>query len=114
MKRNLAKLAQNSLYGKFGQRVNMTNTKFVTDPSEFYNILLNDKLTDINVSYLNDEMIQANYKDKNVFVDNDNNINIFIAIYTTANARLRLFEKLDKLGKAVGSLLRYGLDCILR
>jgi hypothetical protein len=101
VKRNLAKLAQNSLYGKFGQRVNMTQTEFVTDPCRFYEILLDDKLSDINTNFISDEMIQINYKYKDSFVENYNNINIFIAIYTTANARLRLFKKLTDLGEAV-------------
>jgi hypothetical protein len=101
VKRQLAKLAMNSLYGKFGQRNNMSQTEFVTQPSRFYELLLNNKLTDIHVTYLTEDMIQVNYRYKDVFVDNKFNTNIFIALYTTANARLRLYDQLAKLGKAV-------------
>ena len=42
--RAIAKLCLNSLWGKFGQRTNMSQTKYVTEVSEFYEILLDDKL----------------------------------------------------------------------
>ena len=42
--RSIAKLCLNSLWGKFGQRSNMSQTKYETEISEFYEILLDDKL----------------------------------------------------------------------
>ena len=47
--RNISKLCLNSLSGKFGQRSNMSQTKYVTEVSEFYEILLNDKLDNLNI-----------------------------------------------------------------
>ena len=38
--RSISKLCLNSLWGKFGQRSNMSQTKYVTEVSEFYEILL--------------------------------------------------------------------------
>jgi hypothetical protein len=101
VKRTIAKLCMNSLYGKFGQRDNMSQTEFVTEPSKFYELLLNEKLTDLNFFLLTEEMIQVNYKYEDIFVKNNYNTNIFLALFTTANARLRLYEKLDEVGKAV-------------
>ena len=40
--RSIAKLCLNSLWGKFSQRPNMSQTKYVTEVSEFYEILLDD------------------------------------------------------------------------
>ena len=37
--RSISKLCLNSLWGKFGQRSNMSQTKKVTEVSEFYEIL---------------------------------------------------------------------------
>lgn len=51
-KRAVAKICLNSLWGKFGQRQNMSQTEYVTDVRRFYEILLDDRLTDINVNYL--------------------------------------------------------------
>jgi hypothetical protein len=39
--------------------------------------------------------------DRTGLIENDFNTNIIIAAFTTANARLRLYEMLDKLGKSV-------------
>ena len=56
--RSIAKLCLNSLWGKFGQRNNMSQTKYVTDVSEFYRILLDDKLDNKNFQFINDDMVQ--------------------------------------------------------
>ncbi|KAK7605181.1 hypothetical protein V9T40_007039 [Parthenolecanium corni] len=100
-KRALAKLCLNSLWGKFGQRNNMPATEFVTDACRFYEILLDDRLQDINVLYLTDEMLQVNYKYKDKYLENKYNTNIFIAVYTTAQARLKLYDQLSALDRAV-------------
>ena len=39
-KRAVAKICLKSLWGKFCQRLNMTQTKYVTNPCEFFKILL--------------------------------------------------------------------------
>ena len=101
VRRQLAKLAMNSLYGKFGQRNNMAQNEFVTDVCRFYELLLDKRLEDVNLIFISDEMVQVTYKYKDYYVKNDYNTNIFIAAFTTANARLRLYEKLGELGKAV-------------
>jgi hypothetical protein len=46
-------------------------------------------------------MLQIDYKYKGCYVENDFNTNIFIAAFTTANARLRLYEMLGILGEPV-------------
>ena len=55
--RSIAKLCLNSLWGKFGQRSNMSQTKYVTEVSEFYEILLDDKLDNKNFQFINDDMV---------------------------------------------------------
>jgi hypothetical protein len=100
-KRAVAKICLNSLWGKFGQRQNMGATEYVTDVKRFYEILLDEKLDNIRINDINENMLQIGYKLKDCYVENDFNTNIFIAAFTTANARLRLYEMLDKLGKNV-------------
>ena len=99
--RSIAKLCLNSLWGKFGQRNNMSQTKYITDVSEFYEILLDDKLANKNFQLINDDMVQMTYNFKDQFVDNSNNTNIFIACFTTSHARLMLYDKLDYLNEKV-------------
>ncbi len=72
----------------------MSQTEYVSDVRRFYEILPDDRLTDINVNYLTDDMAQMSYKFKDYYIEN-------IALFTTANARLRLYEKLDELDEAV-------------
>ena len=99
--RSISKLCLNSLWGKFGQRTNMNQTKYVTDPSEFYQILLDDTVSNLNIQFVNDDMVQMTYNFKDHFIDNSNNTNIYIACFTTSSARLMLCDKLDYLQEKV-------------
>jgi hypothetical protein len=100
-KRAVVKICLNSLWGKFGQRQNMGATEYVTDVKRFYEILLDDKLDNIHINQINEDMLQIDYKYKGCYVENDFNTNIFMAAFTTANARLRLYEMLGILGERV-------------
>ena len=108
--RSISKLCLNSLWGKFGQRSNMSQTKYVTEVSEFYEILLNDKLDNINFQFINDDMVQMTYNFKDQFVDNSKNTNVYIACFTTSHARLMLYNKLDCLNEKV---LYFDTDSII-
>ena len=99
--RRISKLCLNSLWGKFGQRSNMSQTKYVTEISEFYEILLDDKLDNINFQFINDDMLQMTHNFKDQFVDNSKNTNIYMACSTTSYARLMLCDKLDYLQEKV-------------
>ena len=99
--RAIAKLCLNSLWGKFGQRNNMKKTEYVTEPSKFYKILLNEKIDDLNIQFINEDMVEMTYNLKDQFVDNSKDTNIFIAAFTTSHARLMLYEVLDKLDDTV-------------
>ena len=99
--RAIAKLCLNSLRGEFGQRTNMSQTKYITELAEFYEILLDDKVDNLNVQFINDDMVQMSYNFKDQFVDNSTSMNIFIACFTTSHTRLLLYDKLDYLGNRV-------------
>ena len=108
--RSISKLCLNSLWGKFGQRSNMSQTKYVTEVSEFYEILLDDKLDNKNFQFINDDMIQMTYNFKDQFIDNSKNTNIYITCFTTSHARLMLYNKLDYLNEKV---LYFDTDSII-
>ena len=108
--RAIAKICLNSLWGKFGQRNNMNQCKYVTDINEFYQIILNDTLDNLNMNFINEDMVQMSYTHKDQFVDNSYNTNIYIACFTTSSARLMLYEKLDYLGQNV---LYFDTDSII-
>ncbi len=100
-KRAIAKLCLNSLWGKFGQRQNMSKTVYVTEPKEFYEILLDDSVDNLAIQFINEDMVQMTYNLKDDFVDNSKDTNIFIACFTTSHARMMLYQVLDKLGDQV-------------
>ena len=108
--RSISKLCLNSLWGKFGQRSNMSQTKYLTEVSEFYEILLDNKLDNINFQFINDDMVQMSYNFKDQFVDNSKNTNVYIACFTTSHARLMLYNKLDYLKEKV---LYFDTDSII-
>ena len=88
----------------------MSQTKYITEVSEFYEILLDDKLDNINFQFINDDMAQMTYSFKDQFVDNSKNTNIYIACFTTSQARLMLYNKLDYLKEKV---LYFDTDSII-
>ena len=88
----------------------MSQTKYVTEVSEFYEILLDDKLDNTNFQFIYDDMVQMTYNFKDQFVDNSNNTNIYIACFTTRHARLMLYNKLDYLKEKV---LYFDTDSII-
>ncbi|XP_072377781.1 uncharacterized protein [Diabrotica undecimpunctata] len=100
-KRAVAKICLNSLWGKFGQRMNMKQTEYVVDIKRWYEVLMNDKINLTNVTFINDNIAQVSYDYKDVFVEDPTSTNIFVALFTTSNARLRLYEMIDRLGEAV-------------
>ena len=71
------------------------------EPAGFDKILLNETHEDINIQFLNKDMVQMHYNLKNQFVDNHNNINIPIAAFTTSHAPEMLYRVLDQLGDQV-------------
>ena len=88
----------------------MSQTKYVTEVSEFYKILLDDKLDNKNFQFINDDMVQMTYNFKDQFVNNSKNTNVYIACFTTSHARLMLYNKLDYLKDKV---LYFNTDSIV-
>ena len=88
----------------------MSQTKYITDVSEFYEILLDDKLSNKNFNFIDENMVQMNYNLKDQFVENAVNTNVYIACFTTSHARLMLYDKLDYMKEKV---LYFDTDSII-
>tara|TARA_R100000951_G_scaffold115995_1_gene126051 strand:- start:3166 stop:6990 length:3825 start_codon:yes stop_codon:yes gene_type:complete len=99
--RAIAKLCLNSLWGKFGQRTNLTKNEIVKTKEELYKIIFNETYEDINWIDISDDKLQVSYKVKDKFVENDYNTSIAVASFTTASARCRLYTALEKLQRQV-------------
>tara|TARA_R110000803_G_scaffold70074_1_gene132774 strand:- start:813 stop:4511 length:3699 start_codon:yes stop_codon:yes gene_type:complete len=104
--RFIAKLCLNSLWGKFGQRLNMGKSVIVSNQAEFYKVFTNPQYENFNVLELGKEGDETrkcliNYSVKDKYVENDYNTNVAIACFTTSSARLRLYEALEVLQRQV-------------
>src|SRR6266853_2534467 len=108
--RFIAKLCLSSLWGGFGKRTNMKQTEYIEDLDKYYALLNNDTIKNLNMIFINDRTIKATYIYKDKFEKETFDTNIHIAAFTTAHARLRLYNVLDKLGRAV---LYYDTDSII-
>jgi len=107
--RSVAKIALNSMWGKFGQNLK-TQIKVFNDPLEFHNFLDSDAIQVCQVSVRNDHMVEVQYKYKEEDVPVSPHLNIFIAEFTTCWARLRLYGALELLGDRV---LYYDTDSVV-
>ena len=109
-RKQTAKLMLNSFWGKFGQRPNKPKTVTITSPSQLFPLLFNNhkKLTTLRIC--NEDVLEAVYTELDENVVPSNKTNVFIPTFTTAWARLRLYEALDVLQKQV---LYYDTDSVI-
>jgi hypothetical protein len=99
--RFISKICLNSLWGKFGQVPKYRQNKYIDSEADFYKIILDDKIENIAISFINDETVYTSYETKNEYVKQNYDTNIYIACFTTAWARLRLYDMIDRLGRNV-------------
>ena len=99
--RALAKLMLNSFWGKFGQGTNKSQIEAITEPSKLFKMLSDDSVDIQSIRIVNEEMVQVVHKKTEEESTVNPNINVFIAAFTTAYARLKLYEALELLGERV-------------
>ena len=100
----------NSMWGKFGQRLNKTQVQPFQDPQSFHRFLDTDSLDVRHVSVINDDLVETHYQYQDEHIPVSPNLNIFVACFTTCWARLRLYAALEPLGERV---LYYDTDSII-
>ena len=108
--RTLAKLMLNSMWGKFGQRLNKTQIQTFDDPQAFHRFLNTDTMDVRHVSVVNDQMVEVHYQYQDEDIPMSPNLNIFVACFTTSWARLRLYTALEQLQQRV---LYYDTDSVI-
>ncbi len=96
--RALAKLMLDAFWGKFGQRLNMSQVEYVEDPAVFFDKMSSDSEEITAVNFVNDSMVEMRWRFRDDFVETSGKVNVVIAAYTTAQARLKLYSYLDRLG----------------
>ena len=96
--------------GKFAQRSNLIKTKMVTEPKEFFHFLDSSEFEVSDARLVNDETVEVHYKNTDEFAEQNDKVNIVIAAFTTAYARLKLYDLLDLLQERV---LYYDTDSVI-
>ncbi|CAH0556585.1 unnamed protein product [Brassicogethes aeneus] len=99
--RFIAKLMLNSFWGKFGQRANLMQTAVITKPFELFTMLTDPSVIVNNMVIVSEEMLLICWTKHEDAILPLNTVNVAIAAYTTAMARLELYSYLEKLGKRV-------------
>ena len=92
-KRALAKLMLNSFWGKFGQASNKSQVESISSPSKFHQLLNQDDTHIHAIRVVNEEMLEIVYNKIAEAAPIQPHINIFIAAFTTAHARLHLYRQ---------------------
>jgi len=99
-RRQVAKIMLNSFSGKFGQR-NMTKLVYFKDPAKYFQLITNPAIIVHSVVMVTDTMLTVAYTNEDEFVEVMGNTNVVLAAFTTAQARLSLYEYIEKLGERV-------------
>ena len=96
--------------GKFAQRSNMPKTDLMYDPKDFFELLYSDEFEVCDARLVNDDAMEVHYRNMKGFEDTNNKVNVVIAAFTTAYARLKLYDLLDLLQERV---LYYDTDSVI-
>lgn len=108
--RSLAKLMLNSFWGKFGQRENQPKTTIVYEPDKLFQLLTDPSIEVNNTIPINEKCLTVNWTFKHEIDEKLPFINVCIAAYTTTQARLKLYEYIEKLRERV---IYYDTDSII-
>ena len=88
----------------------MTKTEMVTEPKVVFDYLDSDQYEVSDARMVNDKTVEVHYKKKDEFIEQNDKVNIVIAAFTTAYARLKLYDLLDLLQERI---LYYDTDSVI-
>lgn len=97
----VAKLMLNSLWGKFGENPRHRQYEYIVHEKDLYRIMTSDKYEDVEINFVANDQLEISYYNKAEMTDTQKTANIYVAAFTTAWARLRLYEVMDFLGDRV-------------
>ncbi|XP_049825039.1 uncharacterized protein LOC126265968 [Aethina tumida] len=108
--RYLAKLMLNSFWGEFGQRESQPQTTIVNDPQECFDLLAHPSKNVNSMTPVNEQTVVINWEYADEAVESLPTVNVVIAAFVTAQARLKLYEYLEMLDTHV---LYYDTDSVI-
>ena len=82
-------------------RDNFTQKEYCFNLEQIINIVFNKKYEDASTMILDEDIVLTEYKNKQEYYKPNPSVNVYIALFTTAHARLKLYELLDILQERV-------------
>ena len=82
----------------------------VTEPKQFFEYMYSSEFEVTDARLVNDETVEVHYRNTEEFEEQNNKVNIVIAAFTTAYARLKLYDLLDLLQERI---LYYDTDSVV-
>ena len=88
----------------------MTKTEYFSEPSKFFDLVTNQNKIVKNVDICRENLLLANWEDTKSNVEAHACSNVIVAAFVTVQARLKLYEPLEKLNERV---LYFDTDSII-
>uniref|UniRef100_A0A914MNU5 DNA-directed DNA polymerase n=2 Tax=Meloidogyne TaxID=189290 RepID=A0A914MNU5_MELIC len=95
--RYLAKTCNNSMWGRWALRCNLTQDCITSSPMKLHTILNDPKLELGAIEMLTTDMFAVPYKNRSEFIRPHDKYNIVLALITTATARVMLYDFMEKI-----------------
>lgn len=108
--RSLAKLLLNSLWGRLGMRQDKIKKVFVKSANHLLHLMTNPSIEVNSFVGLSDDSLLVSYKYRNECFELNPKVNVVLAAYTTALARIHLYSYLDELNDRC---LYYDTDSVI-
>ena len=105
--RHLAKIGLNSLYGKFSMRNNLSHTKVIVEPSEFFDLFLDQRYEVQYFMPVSENAMRVCYKERKEYVEEHNVSNIIISLFVTSYGRLVLYDYMRQVQDTPGAGVLY-------
>ena len=109
-RKQVAKLMLNSFWGKFGENEHRVQTQTIQDEDTWQKIVQDESIIVKDVRIFNEDVMEVSTLKYEDACQSSGKINIFIACFTTALARLKLYAELKKLNEQV---LYYDTDSVI-
>jgi hypothetical protein len=97
----LADLMLNVTWRKFAQRENFTQVEYVKDLKIFYQKLTSKSSTVTELNFVSDRMVAMSWNNNVELSDSSVGTNVVLAAYTAAQARLKMYSYLERLGRRI-------------
>jgi hypothetical protein len=93
--RMISKICLNSLWGKFGQRADLEGYEFMNNYNNLLKKITDPKLETTRWDILNENCVELRFKENNEKAIAPEFISEITAVFTTANARVRLYDMIS-------------------